>query len=266
MTDAPAESGATYVLDAVMSCRERSGTDECHGASMDHRLERPARSARAIRKSALHGKIALSLDRLPEVVGRPLPHLHRPWVRALQKSGQRPFDHKVMDIGGRLRHARESQGLTLRQVGDITKLSMTTLVRIEANEFDTLPGGILIKGYLRAYAAAVGIVPEDIVREYLARYANEGATALQSELPPNERRRSWSRIVVLAVAVIAAAVAYFCQTRSAERIGGSPAVHAVRPMLDVTPPASAGSRSAPTAAGDPSAVPTRRSRVGHRRG
>jgi cytoskeletal protein RodZ len=126
-----------------------------------------------------------------------------------------------MDIGTRLRHERESQNLTLRQIGDVTKLSMTTLRRIERNEFDALPGGILIKGYLRAYAAAVGLVPDEIVRQYLARDAAERATVSLPVAPPIESRHARSKILVLAVVVAAAVVAYSWQTRSGERIEGS---------------------------------------------
>jgi cytoskeletal protein RodZ len=149
-----------------------------------------------------------------------------------------------MDLGTRLRRARESQGSTLRQIGDITKLSMTTLQRIEKGEFNALPGGILIKGYLRAYAAAVGLAPEEIVREYLALYADELATEPLPAAPSSDRRRSGATILVLAVAVAAAVAAYSWQTRSGERMAASPAA----------PEAGAEGSSPLAGATDPNAV------------
>jgi cytoskeletal protein RodZ len=126
-----------------------------------------------------------------------------------------------MNGGTRLRDARESQGLTLRHVGDITKLSMTTLCRLERGEFNALPGGILIRGYLRAYAAAVGLAPEEIVRDYL-REQPDGRTAEPSPAPPlSKRDPSRLAIVVATGVIVAAVVAYAWQQRSGEPVEGS---------------------------------------------
>jgi transcriptional regulator with XRE-family HTH domain len=74
-----------------------------------------------------------------------------------------------MDIGTYLREARQRQGISLHQVAGSTKLSTATLQYIERNEFDRLPGGIFTKGYLRVYAAEVGVNPQEVVDEYLAQ-------------------------------------------------------------------------------------------------
>jgi cytoskeletal protein RodZ len=74
-----------------------------------------------------------------------------------------------MDIGKYLRGTRERQGLTLRQISTSTKISITTLQCIERNELDRLPGGIFTKGYLRAYAAEVGVNPEEVVHAYVTQ-------------------------------------------------------------------------------------------------
>src|SRR5215471_21144512 len=78
-----------------------------------------------------------------------------------------------MNIGTRLREARESRGLTLHQVAKSTKVSITTLQHIESNQFDHLPEGIYLKGYLRAFAAEVGLNPDDVVNEYMGQHPAE---------------------------------------------------------------------------------------------
>ena len=138
-------------------------------------------------------------------------------------AGVKQFELKCMDLGTRLRHARESQSLTLRQGGDITKLSMTILQRIEAGEFYALPGGILVKGYLRAYAAAVGLGPEEIVREYLAGYADERTIPSLPAPPPAERRHAGFTVSVIAVAVVVAVASYSRRISPGERIERLPA-------------------------------------------
>jgi cytoskeletal protein RodZ len=100
-----------------------------------------------------------------------------------------------MDIGTHLREARQRQGVTLHQIAGSTKLSTATLQHIERNQFDRLPGGIFTKGYLRAYAAEVGVNPQEVVDEYLAQFPAVRATeelpivrASAIESPPNGGR------------------------------------------------------------------------------
>lgn len=78
-----------------------------------------------------------------------------------------------MDVGAHLRSARERRDLTLEQVARSTKLSLTVLRRIEGNEWHRLPGGLLTRGHLRAYARAVGVDPEHLVREYSSQLPSE---------------------------------------------------------------------------------------------
>ena len=55
-----------------------------------------------------------------------------------------------------LAKARETQGISLEQIADKTKISMRFLRAIEAEEFDKLPGGIFSTSYLRLYAGIIG--------------------------------------------------------------------------------------------------------------
>jgi cytoskeletal protein RodZ len=74
----------------------------------------------------------------------------------------------VMTIGGELRQAREEADVTLESVAARTKIRLRFLQAIDADEFDRLPGGIVRRGHLRAYAQAVGLDPEQIVARYLS--------------------------------------------------------------------------------------------------
>ena len=70
------------------------------------------------------------------------------------------------DIGGRLRRARKQRGLSLQDAAGRTKLSIRVLQAIERNDFESLPGGIYRKGYLRSLAGEVGLDPTEIAAEY----------------------------------------------------------------------------------------------------
>jgi cytoskeleton protein RodZ len=75
-----------------------------------------------------------------------------------------------MDIGSTLRSAREQQGRSLDQLAATTKISTATLRAIETNQIQHLPGGIFLRGFLRAYAREVRLDPETIVAEYVAQF------------------------------------------------------------------------------------------------
>ena len=80
-----------------------------------------------------------------------------------------------MDIGKHLHVNRVDRGITLGQIAQSTKLSTTTLQYIERNDFGRLPGGIFIRGYLRAFATAVGVNAADVVRAYVDQLPVEPA-------------------------------------------------------------------------------------------
>jgi len=72
-----------------------------------------------------------------------------------------------MDIGSTLRNAREHRELTLAHLASRTKIPVVTLHALETNDFARLPRGIFVRGFLRAYAAEVGLDPQQIVAQFL---------------------------------------------------------------------------------------------------
>jgi cytoskeletal protein RodZ len=78
-----------------------------------------------------------------------------------------------MDIGNRLRVAREQRGLTLRQIADATKISMTALKAIERDDFSRLPGGIYKRAYVWMFAREVGLNADELARECRAHFEGD---------------------------------------------------------------------------------------------
>jgi transcriptional regulator with XRE-family HTH domain len=74
------------------------------------------------------------------------------------------------DIGGRLRRARESRGLSLADAASRTKLSINVLQAIERNDFTTLPGGMFRRAYVRMLAAEFGLNPNEMAADYRKRF------------------------------------------------------------------------------------------------
>src|SRR6516164_1559717 len=71
-------------------------------------------------------------------------------------------------FGERLRREREMRGISLNEIAESTKISRRHLESLENEEFDSLPGGVFNRGFVRAYARFVGINEEQAVADYNA--------------------------------------------------------------------------------------------------
>ncbi|MFO7714762.1 DUF2914 domain-containing protein [Desulfosarcina sp.] len=69
-------------------------------------------------------------------------------------------------VGIYLKKEREANNISLREVAQITKITATYLENIEKNEFDKIPQGPYIKGYLSSYSRAIGCDVDTIINLY----------------------------------------------------------------------------------------------------
>jgi cytoskeleton protein RodZ len=76
-------------------------------------------------------------------------------------------------LGADLQHARELAGLSLDDLSARTKIRRHILEAIERSEFSSIPGGLLARGYLRAYAREVGLPPEVIAARYQTEFGTD---------------------------------------------------------------------------------------------
>jgi len=67
-------------------------------------------------------------------------------------------DRLAGSFGGKLRDARESRGVSLRQIANATKISVAALEALERNDISRLPGGIFSRAFVRSYASEVGSI------------------------------------------------------------------------------------------------------------
>lgn len=88
-----------------------------------------------------------------------------------------------MDIGTTLRNARERRNLSLADIASTTKIPIAHLEAIEANAFEQAPPGIFIRGFLRAYAQAVGVDAGQIISQFILERAADAPASLESTLP-----------------------------------------------------------------------------------
>ena len=73
----------------------------------------------------------------------------------------------MASFGERFKTERERKGITLDEIAASTKIGTRMLRALEEEHFDQLPGGIFNKGFVRAYARALGLDEDQAVADYL---------------------------------------------------------------------------------------------------
>jgi len=73
-------------------------------------------------------------------------------------------------LGQKLRREREKKRITLDQLAERTKVAASLLRSLEGGECARWPGGIYSRGFVRAYAEAVGMDPEHTVNLFVECY------------------------------------------------------------------------------------------------
>ena len=73
-------------------------------------------------------------------------------------------------FGARLRQHREERAVELSEIAAQTKIKVSLLEGLERDDLSHWPPGIFRRAYLRAYAHAIGLNPDTIVREFLEVY------------------------------------------------------------------------------------------------
>lgn len=69
-------------------------------------------------------------------------------------------------LGIWLRRERERRGITIKQVADQTKVAAPLLDGLESGDLSRWPGGIYRRAFVKAYAAALGLDADDVVKRF----------------------------------------------------------------------------------------------------
>jgi len=87
--------------------------------------------------------------------------------------------------GEALRVCRERLGLGLDRIADTTKISPSYLRFIEEERFDDLPAPVYVRGFVVAYAEAMGLPASEVVGGYMARLEETRGRRRRGRLLPS---------------------------------------------------------------------------------
>jgi transcriptional regulator with XRE-family HTH domain len=87
-------------------------------------------------------------------------------------------------FGRRLRRERERRKIALESIAENSKISMSLFEDLERDDTSRWPSGIFRKSFIRAYAQAIGLDPEEVTREFLERFPDPNNPTLTPLVTP----------------------------------------------------------------------------------
>ena len=107
-------------------------------------------------------------------------------------------------VGATMRDERLRNGWELGELAAHLKIRRVHLAAIEDDRFDLLPAGSYAANFVRGYATALGLDPDEMVRRYRAQ-SGQAEPRLELNFPvPLQESRMPGRIVVVVSALLAA--------------------------------------------------------------
>lgn len=114
-----------------------------------------------------------------------------------------------MRLGEALRAQRERMGLTLEQAAEDTRIREKFLRALESGDYQTLPGTVYTKGFLRNYAEYLGLRPDELIAQFQAERGTPDAPRSFEPMRPIMRRSVILTPAVLVPVAVLAAVGLF---------------------------------------------------------
>ena len=125
-------------------------------------------------------------------------------------------------LGNYLKKEREARDISLSEVSDFTKISITYLDFLEKDEFAKIPGEAYVKGYISSYAECLGINDHEALKLY---DSHQIASDDVEEAEPNIRKakpffflsinKIWIGVVVCILAMLTFGVLFFMNQKNA---------------------------------------------------
>jgi cytoskeletal protein RodZ len=105
-------------------------------------------------------------------------------------------------VGSFLKRQRELKLMSVAEVSRVTRIPVLSLDAIESDHFDDLPGEVFVKGFLKSYAHAVGLIPADVLARYTASRRIAHVTPLPMQTPLHAANEKTGRRFGVAIAFV----------------------------------------------------------------
>jgi cytoskeleton protein RodZ len=154
-------------------------------------------------------------------------------------------------VGEILKEARNAQSLTLEQVATELRIELPQLEALEGDRFERIGVPVFVKGYLRQYAARLGIDPRDLLVQY---YKQTSLKEVQVQPSKTIKLRDERQITVWVIAALAILVVIAGLAAWWVGAGGSPVARGPSAAPKTSGDEKAAS-AAPAATPEPASAP-----------
>ncbi|WP_302329586.1 helix-turn-helix domain-containing protein [Bacillus altitudinis] len=107
----------------------------------------------------------------------------------------------MTELGKRLVEAREEKGMSLEDLMAATKIQKRYLLAIEQGNYDIIPGKFYVRAFIKQYAEAVGLNPEQLFEEFRkdvpSTYNDEVSDKLSNIKPQRELPKPATKVLEL---------------------------------------------------------------------
>jgi cytoskeleton protein RodZ len=111
-------------------------------------------------------------------------------------------EQTTLSFGRYLQSIRVEKGISLKAVSHETRIRLETLHFIEEEDHQNLPDEVYVKGFLRAYAKAIGADGDEAVQRYISRLAVKRKLALSEAALYRTGGAFWRRLLLSLGAVL----------------------------------------------------------------
>lgn len=127
----------------------------------------------------------------------------------------------MASFGNSLRRQREEHGVALEDISTSTRVSVRHLEALEADDFQSLPGGVFNKGIVRSYARCVGMDEDAVVQQFMSACRAAGiadptekdwtefAQNVSAQRKNPGRRMRWVGVLLMLLVVLGGAAAVY---------------------------------------------------------
>ncbi|MBU8877904.1 DUF4115 domain-containing protein [Bacillus sp. FJAT-29790] len=141
----------------------------------------------------------------------------------------------MTELGSRLKEARLAKDMSLDDLQIVTKIQKRYLMGIEEGNYSMMPGKFYVRAFIKQYAEAVGIEPEELFEQYKAEIPSTMNDDIPEKLSRVQSRKDLSggnsRVfdilpkILIGIFIIGfiAVIYYFAQQRNAGEGAKEPA-------------------------------------------
>ena len=110
-------------------------------------------------------------------------------------------DQPSDSFGQYLQSIRTEKRISLETVSEETRIQLETLQQIEEEDHNNLPDEVFVKGFLRAYANAIGADGDEVIRRYNRRLTVHRKVVHSEAALLRSGRKFWTKLLLVLAAL-----------------------------------------------------------------